>query len=71
MKINNSNKILKICSIVLVLLSFQFIKSDPSPTTQNPYKSRKDIKHSLFRERDSPDRMSASHSGVPPSIEQE
>jgi hypothetical protein len=34
----------------------------------NPYKSDKKVQHSLFRERDSLDRMSESHSGVPVPI---
>ena len=71
MKINNnSNKILIICSIVLVIFNFQFIKSDAQPP-QNPYKSIKEIKHSLFRERDTPERMSNSEEGIPPTQEQQ
>jgi hypothetical protein len=71
MKINNFNKILKICSIVLVILNIQFIKSDAIPPPQNPYKYAKEVKHSLFREKDVPQRMSNSDEGVPPTPDQQ
>ena len=35
------------------------------PNLSNPYKQNKKVKHSLFRERDSQDRMSVSRQGVP------
>lgn len=70
MKINNINKILRICSIVLVILNLQFIKSDPLPSTApNHYKNLKEVKHSLFREKDTPERMSDSQEGIPPTEE--
>ena len=36
-----------------------------SPNIANPYKDDKKIKHSLYREKDSLDRMSNDQSGVP------
>lgn len=71
MKINNSNKILKICSILLVILNITYIKSDAVPPPQNPYKYAKDVKNSLFREKDTPQRMSNSDDGVPPTPDQQ
>ena len=38
------------------------------PNLSNPYKENKKIKHSLFREMDSQDRMSVSRSGIPEKI---
>lgn len=72
MKITNYPKSLKICSLLLViLLNTNLSKSDATPPPQNPYKNAKEVKHSLFREKDVPQRMSISSAGVPPTIEQQ
>lgn len=57
--------------LLILLLNIQLIKSDATPPPQNPYKFSKDIKHSLFREKDVPQRMSIASEGVPPTVEQQ
>lgn len=70
MKIN-ANKI-RICSLLLMIFfNINLTKSDAIPPPQNPYKFAKDIKHSLFREKDVPQRLSNADSGVPPSPDQQ
>lgn len=58
---NNFLKKIFVLSALLLLLGYT---NSESPKV-NIYKSDKSIKHSLFKERDSIDRMSLSHQGVP------
>jgi len=51
--------------LILLIKIFDFIHCDPSPPKFNKYKTDKSVKHSLFREKDSIDRMSQSSQGVP------
>jgi hypothetical protein len=53
--------------LLLIFLSISFTYQG-GPNLSNPYKENKKIKHSLFREKDSQDRMSISRSGVPEKI---
>ena len=55
----------------MIVLSINLTKSDAVPPPQNPYKYSKEIKHSLFREKDVPQKLSISDDGVPPSTEQQ
>lgn len=72
MKIINSKKTFRICSMLLILLlNIQLNKSDAVPPPTNPYKNSKEIRHSLFREKDVPQRMSIASEGVPPTAEQQ
>ena len=60
------------CSMLLVIImNIQIAKSDATPPPINPYKFAKEVKHSLFREKDVPQRMSSSEQGVPPTAEQQ
>ena len=52
-------------------MNINFIKSDATPPPINPYKFAKEVKHSLFREKDVPQRMSNSDEGVPPTAEEQ
>jgi len=52
-------------------MNIQIAKSDATPPPINPYKFAKEVKHSLFREKDVPQRMSSSEQGVPPTAEQQ
>lgn len=68
----NSNKSFIVCSLLIMLIfNINLTKSDAQPPPQNPYKFAKDIKHSLFREKDVPQRMSISEEGVPPTPDQQ
>ena len=72
MKIINRNLNLRVCSLLLVIImNINFIKSDATPPPINPYKFAKEVKHSLFREKDVPQRMSNSDEGVPPTAEEQ
>ncbi len=57
-----------------VMLSILFIclattlADQAGPNLSNPYKQNRRVKHSLFREKDSQDRMSISRQGVPEKI---
>lgn len=63
---HNSHLSMKLILILFfVLNSLNIFISDPSPPRFNKYKDDKLVKHSLFREKDSIDRMSASPQGIP------
>lgn len=63
---NNSQLSMKFILILFFMLnSFKLLLSDPTPPRFNKYKDDRTVKHSLFREKDSTDRMSASSRGVP------
>ncbi len=53
-----------ILSLVCIGL-FNLILSSSDAPKVNIYKTDKSVKHSLFKEKDSIDRMSKSHEGVP------
>ena len=55
----------------LIIFLINSTKSDATPPPQNLYKFIKEVKNSLFRERDNPLRMSNSNDGVPPTPEQQ
>ena len=61
-KINFSQiKIFTLCSLVLA----SFILCDVKPPKANPYKEEKSIHHSLYREKDSVERMSTYAQSIP------
>lgn len=63
----NCHLSMKIILILFFLLnSFDLFLNDPTPGPRfNKYKDDKKVKHSLFREKDSVDRMSISREGIP------
>lgn len=62
----NSHLSMKLILILFFLLNcFDLLLSDPTPPRINKFKDDGRVKHSLFREKDSLDRMSASTEGIP------
>ena len=59
MNIKNIIQVIIALSIINIVYNYQ------TGIDINPYKSIKSVKHSLFKEKDSGDRMSNSLSGVP------
>ena len=55
---------MKFLIILTILIDF-LVLSTCGPNIVNPYKSDKKVKHSLYREQDSKDRMSIGQFGVP------
>ena len=62
--INKHSRIIFLYSI-LILLSFSFCIKEVKPPKANPYKEDKKVHHSLFREKDSTERMSAYAQHIP------
>jgi hypothetical protein len=60
-----ANLLQKIILILIFLISFS-----NSFMETNPYKDANDVHHSLFRERDSIERMSVDPEGVPKPIQE-
>lgn len=56
-----------ILSLLVIFLAIS-LTNQGGPNLSNPYKSNKKVKHSLFREKDSQDRMSISRQGVPEKL---
>ena len=56
---------MKFAILISLIAISSVISIRDSPNIVNPYKSDKKVKHSLYREADSLDRMSEDHSGVP------
>jgi hypothetical protein len=54
--------------IILVFFFQLALTAEAEPNLTNLYKQNKNVKHSLFRENDSQDRMSVSRQGVPEKI---
>lgn len=63
---HNSHLSMKLILILFfVLNSLNLFLSDPTPPRSNKYRDDNLVKHSLFREKDSIDRMSTSRDGIP------
>ncbi len=57
---------MKLILILFFMLNcLNLFLSDPTPPRFNKYKDDNNVRHSLFREKDSIDRMSRSSEGVP------
>lgn len=54
--------------ILLIIITLNLVLTSYGPNIMNPYKTDKKVKHSLYREQDSVDRMSTNHFGVPVPI---
>jgi hypothetical protein len=50
---------------IIIALSLTSCLRDPKPPKANPYKEDKTIYHSLYREKDSKERMSAYAQSIP------
>lgn len=61
----NNFQVLRLLIISCMLLNLTFCYGDVKPPKANPYKEEKEVRHSLFREKDSIERMSAYSVGVP------
>jgi hypothetical protein len=53
---------------ILTICLVTVLTNQGGPNLSNPYKQNRRVKHSLFREKDSQDRMSISRQGVPEKI---
>jgi Ca2+-binding EF-hand superfamily protein len=63
MKYKHLSKILLL--IVCSSVTIKMVSAEPKAPKANPYKEEKKVRHSLFREKDSLERMSAYTEGVP------
>jgi len=65
MKHNIAYRIKPIFILTILLICIISVFADVKPPKANPYKEDKTISHSLFREKDSVERMSLYDQGVP------
>lgn len=66
----NKNSRLIFISLILILSSFSLCFKDVKPPKANPYKEDKAVHHSLYREKDSVERMSSYAQHIPqPKLE--